>query len=146
MKPTQSGKIKGTNHITIEGDIDKLKKGSGVDGYEFGADLATEGVKIQDPGYGQTVTIRTFEFKMNPEIKPFPTDTQQLFNAHARQISTLLWADGLVPFEEVSPKVIINKRKKTYTIFVVAKPNASNMFIEKARNLSEHLQHGRTRH
>lgn len=125
-------------------DIQNLKPGDGVDGYEYGADLQTEGSQMIDPALGQTITIRTFEFKMNPDLKEIPSK-QELFNAHARQVSTILWADGLVPLEEVLPKLVINLKNKTYQIFVAAKPNRSNTFVETPKKISEYLN-ASTRH
>ncbi len=133
--------IKGTNTINVEGDINELDTSSKIDGYEYGADLATEGVRLEDPGTGKTNTIRVFEFKINPDRKVlnnFP-DQQTLFNAHSKQIMTILWGDGLRPLEGVPPRVIINRKKMTYQIFVPAEANNSTMFIETPVSLNKQL-------
>ena len=123
-------------------EMAELKPGDGVDigdtKYEYGADLNAEGVPLRDPGTGQTVSIRTFDFKVNPQLKKIP-DKQTLFNAHARQILTILWGDGLIPLEEVSPRVIIDKKNKFYRIFVPCMARKSVLFMEKPKNLSEEL-------
>lgn len=132
----KSGEMKGS----IE-NFEHLKPGEGVDGYEYGSDLQTEGAPLIDPGTGEIMSIRLFEFKMNPEmVKHFPTDRQELFNAHAKQILTLLWADGLIPFEDVPPRVIIDKKKRMYRIFIPSIARRGNMFMDNPKSLSEQLK------
>lgn len=133
--------IQGTNTIDIEGDINELDTSNKIEGYEYGASMSTEGVRLEDPGTGKTNTIRVFEFKMNPDPmirKNFP-DTQTLFNAHAKQIMTILWGDGLRPLEGVPPRVIINKKTRSYQIFVPAEANNANTFNEKPLALNKQL-------
>lgn len=126
--------------IRVEGDLKNLKAGSGVEGYEYGADLATEGAPLIDPAQGKTISIRVFEFKMNPKmIKDFPNDRQTIFNAHSKQIKTILWGDGLIPLEEVAPRVIINKRKYKYQIFVPCEARLNVNFVDKPKSLSQQL-------
>lgn len=131
-------RIKGINKIDIEGEF---KPGEGVDGYEYGADLNTTGVPLIDPGTGKTVSIRTFQFKMNPDPKVkrnFP-DKQTLFNAHAKQITTILWGDGLRPLEEFAPRVIIDIKKGFYKIFVPCEARLNTLFVESPKNLTKEL-------
>lgn len=126
---------------TITG-IENLTKGEGIEGYEYGSDLNVAPTPMIDPMEGNTVSIRIFEFKMNPDPKirkQFPTNKQEVFNAHAKQIMTLLWADGLAPMEEVPPKVLVNHKNGTYQIYVPCRARLGQMFIEKAHNLSTHL-------
>ena len=131
--------------VRVEGDLNELKPGEGfkVDEkttYEYGSDLSTDGTPLIDPATGKTVSIRTFEFLMNPEaIKDFPEDRQLIFNNHAKQISTILWGDGLIPLEEVAPRVIINKREGKYQIFVPCEARLSTTFVDKPKSLSEQL-------
>jgi len=139
--------------ISVEGDLADLKAGSGISvdnntTYEYGADLHTEGAPIIDPAEGRTISIRLFEFKMNPGLKIRHLDKQQVFNSHASQIKTILWGDGLRPLDEVGPRVILNKKKGTYQIFVPCEARRDVLFIEKPRSLSEQLtkQNGSTRH
>ena len=125
----------------------ELKPGKGVtldDGtkYDYGADLHAEGTPLIDPGEGEANVIREFIFKMNPEFKKnFQGNKQDLFNAHARQIATVLWGDGLRPLEEIAPRVIINIKKGFYKIFVPCRAAKGMIFsqMNQPKNLSEEL-------
>ena len=129
-------------------ELAELKPGNGIaidheTKYDYGANLDVKGVPLRDPGTGRTVTIRVFQFKMNPNIKQFP-DRKQLFNTHARQIKTILWGDGLIPLEEVNPRVIIDMKKHMYTFFIPCKARREVLFMEKPKNLSEMLKSNST--
>lgn len=136
-------------------EMSELKPGEGVvlddkTKYEYGADLHTEGMPLIDPAQGKTISIRTFEFKMNPEkIKDFPTN-QVLFNSHAKQIATILWGDGLQPLESVFPRVIIDRKGKKYKIFVPCEAKRGTLFVDKPQSLAEVIsktsQNGTRRH
>ena len=124
-------------------DIEHLKPGEGVrlddnTKYEFGADLESDKAAILDTGEGKSVVIRVFGFKMNPEVRG-EIDKQNIFNAHSKQIATLLWGDGLRPLESVPPRVIIDGKKGTYQIFVPCEARSGVAFADKTRNLSEEL-------
>ena len=142
MKPTVFGAMNKTEAKKFKKEMAELKPGDGVDigdtKYEYGADLNAEGVPLRDPGTGQTVSIRTFDFKVNPQLKKIP-DKQTLFNAHARQILTILWGDGLIPLEEVAPRVIIDVKRRRYQFFIPCKARREVLFMEKPKNLSEEL-------
>lgn len=128
---------------------DKLKPGTGVEGYEYGANLHTDGTPLIDSATGKTIVIRAFEFKMNPEaVKDFPQDRQVLFDAHAKQITTILWGDGLIPLASEPPRVIIDKKALKYNIFVPCEARTSTMFADRPKSLSEHLmkKNGTSRH
>lgn len=123
-----------------------LKPGDGValddkTTYDYGADLNVEGVPLIDPGTGKTVSIRTFIFKMSPDkLKEFKSiEKQTLFNTHAKQIFTILWADGLQPLDGVPPRVIIDRKKCLYHIFVPCEARLNTMWMDKPKNLSETL-------
>lgn len=127
----------GKSQATIEGE---LERGDGLEGYEYGSDLSVDPTPLIDSGTGKTVTIRTFEFKMNPEMaKEFPEDKQTIFNLHAKQIATILWGDGLKPLETESPRVIVKKKEGKYFIFVPCEAKISTTFADKPRSLSEQL-------
>ena|SRR3990167_431269 len=124
-----------TNHITTEGE---LTPGEGIridddTKYEYASELATDGVKLIDPGGGPVNTIRVFTFKKNPEKKYLPSK-QALFNSHAKQIEHILWGDGLRPLESVAPRVILNNKSGVYQIFVTCEAAKGVLFSEKDRN------------
>jgi|SRR3990167_1949890 len=125
--------------VDVKG-LENLKPGEGVEGYEYGSQLSTEGMPLIDPGIGKTISIRVFQFKMNPtKRRDFPMDRQLIFNAHAKQISTILWGDGLIPLETNAPRVIIDKKKGFYQIFVPCEAKRGVMFMDKPKNLTEEL-------
>lgn len=133
-------KKSGMDKGTIEG-MENLKAGEGIEGYEYASSLDTEGTQINDPALGQTRVIRGFEFKMNPEmIKYFPSDRQVLFNNHAKQMTTILWGDGLVPIEDIPPRVIINRKRRTYQIFIPCQAKRDTLFVDKPKSLQEQLK------
>lgn len=133
---------KSGERVEVDG-IENLKPGEGLKisndtKYEYGADLSTDGVRIEDKGQGDAVSIRVFEFKMNPSFRG-EIDKQALFNAHARQLSTILWSDGLQPVEGASPRVTIDVKKGVYQIFIACEGRLGKVFADKPRNLSEEL-------
>lgn len=129
--------LKGTNTIDID-NLENLKPGTGIDvgdntKYEYASELSTDGVPLIDPGGGSVNVIRVFTFKKNPEKKHLP-GKQALFSAHAKQIETNLWGEGLRPLDSVSPRVIINNKRGIYQIFVACGAAKGVLFSEKDRN------------
>lgn len=121
--------------IDLEGE---LKPGDGIQidedtKYEYGSQLETEGVPLIDPGGGPVNVIRVFTFKMNPANKDY-SNKQAIFSAHAKQIETILWGDGLRPLDNVLPRVILNSKKGSYQIFVPCGAAKGVIFSEKHRN------------
>lgn len=109
--------------------------------YDYGANLETDKAPIIDKGVGKQVLIREFLFKLNPDIKFAENiDRQALFNTHAKQITTILWADGLSSLETNPPRVIIDVSKGIYRIFVPCVARLGTTFADKTRNLSEELK------
>ena len=145
-KPIESGE---TDKVIVEGNLNELKGGEGVDGYDHAANLEAQSDPLVDLVAGRPLAIRSFEFSMNPDIElQFPSDPQVLFNTHARQISTILWADGLKPFDQVPPRVIINHKAKKYQIFVPCEARTGVIFADKPRSLTQQLtnKNATTRH
>lgn len=99
----------------------------------------TEPVPLIDEGRGKTIAIRAFTFKMNPEMMKKYVSKQELFNAHAKQLSTILWGDGLRPYEGSSPRVIINKKKNIYQILVPCEARLGVVFPDRPKNLTQEL-------
>ena len=129
-------------------DVAELKPGEGVDvgdtKYEYGADLEAESQPLIDPGTGRTLTIRSFDFIIPPklDLKDFPTSKQKVFSDHAKLIKTMLWSDGLIPYEGnsyIPPKVVINLKERKFKIIVVAQARSSTSFYEKPKSLNKLL-------
>jgi hypothetical protein len=111
----------------------ELQPGEGIEGYEYASELSTDKMPLIDPGGGPVNVIRVFNFKMNPEKKDF-TNKQAIFSAHAKQIETLLWGDGLRPLENINPRVILNNKQGIYQIFVPCGAAKGVIFSERDRN------------
>jgi len=118
--------------VDVKG-LENLRPGDGVEGYEYASELSTENMPLIDPGGGPVNVIRVFHFKMNP-VKQNYSNKQAIFNAHAKQIETILWGDGLRPLDSVPPRVIINSKKGSYQIFVPCEAAKGVIFSEKHRN------------
>ena len=135
---------RGINNIDIDG-LENLRPGEGVQvdkdmKFDYGAELSTGGTPIIDDGIGQNVLLRTFTYSINPEkIREFPNDKQKIFNDHAKYLTTLLWGDGLRPFDGASPKVIIDRKKGFYKIIVPCEARNGLIFAEQAKNLTQEL-------
>ena len=142
-----SGEMSKMDAKQFKKEMKELKPGEGVTigdtKYEYGADLSTEGTPLIDPGIGKTVSIRVFKFKINPEMKKNLPDNQALFNTHSKQIATILWADGLRPFEETPPRVIIDVKKGFYQFLVPCEARLHQMFFDQPQNLNKVLNKAR---
>lgn len=123
--------------------IDELTPGDGVTvgdtRYEYGANLESDKATISDKGEGKIILVRSFQFAFNPLMDGKAVDKQDLFNVHAKQISTLLWADGLIPLQGESPRVEIDAKKRMYYIFITCEAKKGTVFADKPRNLAEEL-------
>ena len=96
----------------------------------------------QDTGRGKSVVIRCFEFAANPEaFKQRKPSKQELIESHRKGIEIMLWRDGLRPIEGAAVRIIVNKKKTKYRIFVGAEPSLGNVLLEQTKTLSQ-LAHG----
>ena len=100
----------------------------------YGRDLEVKSGSVIDPGQGRELVIRQFEYSKNPAFKGHLTK-QELFNMHWRQMQITLWGDGLVPFEDIEPRVILGK--KGYKIFITCKPRLRTVIVDKPLNLKD---------
>lgn len=85
-----------------------------------------------DLGTGIPIVIRFFEFGANPEVfkqhKPTP---QELFNSHRKGIESLLWSDGLKPYDGIEPKLMFSKNHKNYRFIITCLPTQSLVDVPK---------------
>lgn len=96
----------------------------------------------QDQGEGIPVIIRCFEFGVNLEaFKDHLPTQQELFNSHLKGIEMHLWRDGMVLYDHVQPRIVFNKEKTKYQIFIAALPARGNVLLDKPQTLSE-IAHG----
>lgn len=101
------------------------------------SELHAKGAPLIDPGVGEAVIIRQFTFKRNPEFKGTLTK-QELFNMHWRQISNVLWGDGVVPLEHIDPRIEFGTRGE-YTIFITCRARLGTFVAEKPETLNKLL-------
>ena len=103
-----------------------------------GTDLRAKSTPIMDPGVGKPLIIRSFEFSRNPEFKGTITK-QDLFNMHWRQLRVMLWGDGLVPREDINPRIEFMRNNK-YRIFITCEPRLGTFVQESPQTLNKLLQ------
>lgn len=95
-----------------------------------------------DEGTGIPVIIRCFEFGVNlAAFRDRPPTHQELFNSHLKGLEMHLWRDGMILFDEVQPRVVFNKKKTKYQIFIGALPARGHVLLDKPQTLSE-IAHG----
>lgn len=114
---------------------------SGEEGKWVGQEVATnadDAVPLVDPGTGKTLVLRIFQFAFNPEFllkKNQVVNKQDIFNSHWHQMRIELWKDGLVPREDVDPRVVLGR--KGYRIFILSEPRLRTTVVEKPQTLQE---------
>lgn len=113
------------------------------------AEIKSDLAPMLDPGTGQALILRQFEFYFDPLTinkiikKQIPAPTkQELFNSNWPQIRIILWGDGLVANQDVEPRVVVSKKK--YKIFLLCIPRTKQsgvkeMVADRPQNLSEIL-------
>lgn len=96
-----------------------------------------------DLGEGAPVIIRTFFFKANPvAFRHHTPSSQELFNAHLKQIEVHLWTDGMKIMTDVTPKVSLSKKRDGYKIVVGAEPAKGFLLSQTPQTLTE-IAHGK---
>lgn len=109
-----------------------------------GIEVSSETNLEQDTGYGKTVIIRNFKFKIDSDVltkyvvatNSYP-DKQMLFNSVLKFIETSLWQDGMKVYPDVEPRVTISDFYTHFDVFVGALPNQGQRVLEKPKTLSE---------
>lgn len=93
--------------------------------------------KIEDDkGVGSPFILRFFEFAANPETFKYQKPTaQQLFDHHRKGIESMLWTDGMRPYEGVEPRLIFGKDRYQFVITCVPK----EVLLDSTRTLSQLL-------
>lgn len=110
-------------------------------------DLEWEGEEVQaqsdtklefDQGTGQAIVLRFFDFAVNPEtFKQHKPTAQELFNTHMRGIESLLWRDGLKPYDAIDPRFMFSKDKSHYRFIIACVPSLGNVLVDKPQTLSQ---------
>lgn len=130
-----------TKKHTMKSDNGSLGEGfvTTNEGHKWeGQEIEVKGDPLIDSGTGKPVIIRMFQFAANPEIlKKVKPSKQELFNSHAMQIKSMLYADGLMPLEGISPTVNTSKKNEMYRIFVTCEARPGVVVAERPKTLQE---------
>lgn len=93
---------------------------------------------IDNANSGKTIVLRSFYFKADPTtLKQQKPTKQQIFDSHAKQIELMLWSDGLMPFKEVEPRLIVSKKRDEYKIFMACEARAGVGFDRNPTKLQD---------
>ena len=132
LKTKTVNKFGGTEKL---GDV----KFQGGDKYEVSSLEARATTKItEDVGHGTAVVIRQFEFGINPLVwQQKPPSKQDLFNYHLKGIEMALWRDGLKPYTESEPRIVVSSEKMNYKIIVPCVPMRGHQLRERPLTLTE---------
>ncbi len=102
----------------------------------YGKEDQTDENLMHDKGTGDTIVMRFFPFKMNPELKVLPTKEQILTPEYVKYLKTQLWADGLRAVTEPTVKI----DKDTFTIGVACHAVNGQVITEEAKYLQEWIK------
>lgn len=92
----------------------------------------------EDKGTGQAIILRVFDFAANPEVfKQHKPTAQELFASHLQGMRSLLWRDGLAPYEKVEPRLIFSKDKSSYRFIIPCIATVGSVVIDKPQTLSQ---------
>lgn len=133
-------RTKKTLEVQKFGGVDELGK-TKLNGHEHevsSVETQSDTKLEHDTGEGFPVILRAFEFGVNLEAFKDHTPTmQELFNSHAKGIEMHLWRDGMILFDQVQPRIMFNKPKTKYKIFIAALPAGNNVLLETPQTLSQ---------
>lgn len=97
----------------------------------------------QDTGTGEAVVLRFFDFAANPDsFRMHKPTAQELFDVHRKGIESLLWTDGMRPYQGVEPRLMFSKDKKYYRFAITCIVN--DTLVDKTKTLSELLANTRS--
>jgi hypothetical protein len=136
---TMAKQIKGRKFKAVDKESkDSPVKNAEWEGEELGAISDTK--LEQDLGTGHEVVLRFFEFAVNEEaFKQHKPNAQELFNSHRMGIESLLWRDGLKPYEGMEPRFMFSKSKKYYRFIITCVPRAGKVLSGTPQTLSQLL-------
>lgn len=107
-----------------------------------GEEVAAEStIKLEDDkGIGEAIVLRFFDFGANLEtFKQHKPTAQEMFDSHRKGIESLLWRDGLKPYEAVQPRLMFSKDKSHYRFIVACVTRLGNSLTETPQTLSQLL-------
>lgn len=101
----------------------------------YGSENQTEENLMHDPGQGEGIVIRHWEYQRDPS-KEKPTKDQILTPEYIKQLQMLLWADSLKLVME--PRVEVTEDK--ILIFAPCQARAGATFSEEPKYLQEWIK------
>ena len=123
--------------------FEKNAKNAPVKNIEWEGEEVTTHSQInleEDTGTGKEVILRFFDFGVNFQaFKNHKPSAQELFDNHRQGLESLMWRDGLRPFEEVEPRLIFSKDKKHYRFIIACTPTLNSVLTDKPQTLSQLL-------
>lgn len=104
------------------------------DGYKWYAkEDGTGETVMHDRGSGETVDVRLYEWKLNPEVKVIPSEDEILTPDYMKLLNAELWSSGLRLL--MKPRVSI--KDGMMRIFVPCKAATGQSFLDKTKLLQE---------
>lgn len=114
------------------------------------SEVATPTVRLNDPGVGDSLILRSFFFKALPRPKGMDMPKKQdIISSYKRLIDTRLWADGLVAADERPPVLYtLSELKKNqalkkkmidehadFVIMLLTRPRSQQFVADTARKI-----------
>lgn len=132
-----------SDHIT--GEVKAIDEGQNNVEWDIKQGEVHSDIRLEDDmGHGEAVILRSFDFKANPAAFHERTpSTQELFNAHLKQIEIYLMKDGLKPYTESEPQLRLAKDRSGYRIVIPAVAMKGHRLLERPTTLTK-LAHGTT--
>ena len=126
------GKFKAIEKDAVNAPVKDIK----WEGEEIGAVSET---KLEaDTGTGQAIVLRFFDFGSNAEaFKLHKPTAQELFDSHRRGMESLLWRDGLKPYDAIEPRFMFSKDKLHYRFILACIPRIGNVMADTPRTLTQ---------
>lgn len=111
----------------------------------YAQDIEVNSDPLIDPGTGKAVFIRQFMFKHHQDTLkriqakelPSPSD-QQLFDQAWSVIRPILWGDGLVANQDITPKIA--RGNNGYTVIIACEAKLGQTVIDRPNNLTALLK------
>jgi hypothetical protein len=136
MKTAKTLKTRGKFKAIEKDAVDAPAKDIRWEGEEVAVD---SGIRLDaDTGVGKAIVLRFFDFGSNLEaFKQHKPTAQELFDSHRRGMESLLWKDGLKPYDAIEPRFMFSKDKSHYRFILACIPTLGNVLADTPRTLTQ---------